>query len=1017
MRKIFLLIVAGLLLITTPLLAQQRRITGTVMSPGSAAPLSGVSVKVKGNRTGVQTDASGKFSIDAKAGDILEFSYVGFETYEVRLTAASSDLSISLKSKDNSLDEVIVTAMDIKRNPKSLGYSVQKIEGEEIAQTGRTNFINSLQGRVAGLTIGTTSGVPGSSSSIVLRGGTSFDGNNQPLFVIDGIPVDNSTLAEGSLLNDAANRNADYGNRMGDLDPNDIESITVLKGPAATALYGIEAANGALVITTKKGKKGAMKVTYSNNFRLENSTRFPERQMIYGTGNNGVSSNTTISHWGAEIGNAPTYDNVGNFFKTGFLNSHNLNISGGSELLSATISLNNLSQDGTVPNTEYARRSIRMNLSSTLSPKLKMNASANYIYNKNRKGTKGANSFYYYTLIWPITSDIRNWQNENGERVNLLDQDDTFDNPFFDVNKNGTSDNTKRILLNGSISYDVTEWFNITGRVGYDEYTSNGLTFFDPLSNQSIPNKANAKAVGGIMLDYISQFKLLNSYFLMNFKKKFGNFNTALTTGVNADDRESRTESRYGETFNVPGLISINNVSTTSIQGATRGYRRRAIGVFGDLKLDYKNFLFLNLTGRNDWSSTLPVQNNSFFYPSASLSFVFTDLMKLTGTTFTYGKLRASVAQVGKDAPPHKFNPALNSFTRTGGGFAVGFFGPNPNIKPETTTSWEIGGEFRFLNNRLTLDATYYQVRSKDQIVSPRLSYASGYILQIVNSGVMQNKGFELLITGKPVVKKDFSWNVIGNFFLNRNKVISLPGDFKEFYLSDTWLAGNVRAGYVAGQSYYSFTGVGYQMTADGQVKIGTNGYPLLDGSFHYIGNREPKFNLGITNTFRYKNLSLSFLWDWKNGGDIFNATDYSLTSAGLSLRTLERGTTKVFDGVDINGVKNTLPVPLTQAYFQSRTLGGLNEINFIERDINWLRLRDINLSYTIPDAAFKKIFIKGVDINVGVSNLVLITNYTGADPDVNGLNASNRGSGGVGFDYFSLPAPVAFQFGLNVRF
>ncbi len=1016
MRKILTLIVAGFLLFTTSLLAQQRKITGTVTSPVNGAPLSGVSVKVKGERTGVQTDASGMYTINAKTGDVLQFSYVGFDIIEQKVST-SSEVSVVLKSKDNSLDEAVVTAMDIKRNPKSLGYSVQKVTGEEIAQTGRSNFLNSLQGRVAGLSIGATGGLPGASSSIVLRGGTSFDGNNQPLFVIDGIPVDNSTLSEGSLLNDAANRNADYGNRMGDLDPNDIESITVLKGPSATALYGIEAANGALVITTKKGKKGAIKVSYSNNFRFENSTRFPERQMEYGTGTLGVSSNTTISHWGDKIGNAPTYDNVSNFFKTGFLNSHNLSLSGGSELLSTTISLNNLSQDGTVPNTNYVRRSIRMNLSSTISPKLKMNGSANYIFSKNNKGTKGANSFYYYSLIWPIVKDMRNWQNDNGERVNLLDQDDTFDNPYFDVNKNGTSDNTKRILLNGSLSYDVTSWFNLTGRVGYDEYTTNGLTFYDPESNQSIPNRANSKAVGGIMLDYVSQFKLLNSYFLMNFKKSFGNFNTALTTGLNLDDKLSRTDSRYGETFNVPGLISINNVRSSSIQAATRGYRRRTVGVFGDLKLDYKNYLFLNITGRNDWSSTLPVQNNSFFYPSASLSFVFTDLWKPAGTAFTFGKLRASLAQVGKDAPPHKFNPALDNFSRTGGGFAVSFFGANPNIKPETTTSWEIGGEFRFFNNKLTVDATYYSVRSKDQIVTTRLSYSSGYILQIVNSGVMQNRGFELLVTGKPVVKKDFSWNVIGNFYLNRNKVIALPGGFPEFYLSDTWLAGNVRAGYVPGQSYYAFSGVGFQKSADGQTIIGANGYPARDGSFHYIGSREPNFNLGITNVLRYKNFTLGMLWDWKNGGDIFNGTEYALTSAGLSERTLQRGQSIVFDGVDINGVKNTQSVVLSQAYFQSSTLGGLNEENFIERDINWLRLRDINLSYTIPESAFKNIFIKGVDINAGVSNLVLITNYTGADPDVNGLNASNRGSGAVGFDYFSLPAPVAFQLGLNIRF
>ena len=1015
MMKFQVLLVALFTFSATVLFGQQKTVTGKVTGE-SGQFLSNVTVNIKGTNRTVQTNSSGSFSIQASMGDVLMITFVGYTTKEIKVGTGNT-ISVALVPVTKEMEDVVISAFGQTKAKKSIGYSIQKINGDEIAQTGRTNFINSLQGRVAGLTVGNTGGLPGASSTIVLRGGTSFDGNNQPLFVIDGIPVDNSTLAEGSLLNDAANRSADYSNRIGDIDPNDIESITVLKGPAATALYGIEAANGALVITTKKGRKGKMQITYSNNFRFENSTRFPERQMMYGTGNNGVSANNTLAHWGAPIGTATTYDNVKNFFKTGFLNSHNINISGGNDLLSTSISLNNLSQDGTVPNTNYIRRSIRMNLSSTVSSRLKFNGSANYIYSENKKGTKGANSFYYYSLIWPITADMRNWQNDNGERVNLLDQDDTFDNPYFDVNKNGSRDNTKRLLLNGSVSYDIADWFNITGRVGYDEYTTNGLTFYDPESNQSIPNRANAKAVGGIMLDYISQFKLLNSYLLLNFKKSFGDFNGTLTTGLNADDRKSRTDSRYGETFNVPGLISINNVNQSSLEAATRGYRRRVVGVFGDLKVDYKNFIFLNLTGRNDWSSTLPVKNNSFFYPSASLSFVFSDLLHTTGSTFTYGKLRASFAQVGKDAPPHKFNPALDNFTRTGGGFAVSFFGANPNIRPETTTSLELGGEFRFLNNKLSVDATYYRVRSKDQIVTTRLSYASGYILQIVNSGVMQNQGLELLVTGKPIEKKNFSWNVIGNFALNRNKVIALPGGFPEFYLSDTWMAGNVRAGYVAGQSYYSFTGVGFQMTADGKTKIGSSGYPLRDGSFHYIGNREPKFTLGLTNIFRYKNFSLGFLWDWKQGGDIFNATDYGLTSAGLSKRTLDRGKTIVFDGVDANGEKNTQQVTLTQAYFQSSTLGGLNEYTFIERNINWLRLRDINLSYIIPEKSFKNTFIKGLEINAGASNLILITNYTGADPDVNGLNASNRGSGAVGFDYFSLPAPVAFQFGITARF
>lgn len=1020
MRKIvlglFFLLLAGIF----PALAQEKTISGKVSSKGDGSPLPAVTVAIKGTNRAAQTDASGNYSIRAAVGQTLQFTSVGFLSKEVKVGNASR-IDISLESDNKQLGEVVVTAFGQAKEKKALGYSVQQVGGEEIAQTGRTNFINSLQGRVAGLDIGTTGGMPGASSTIVLRGGTSFDGNNQPLFVIDGIPVDNSTLAEGSLLNDGANRGADYNNRIADIDPNDIENITVLKGPAATALYGIDAANGAIVITTKKGKLGSMSVTYNNNFRFEKNTRFPERQTVYGTGTNGVSADNVISHWGDKIpSGTPIYDNVKNFFKTGFLNSHNLSVAGGTRMLSGNVSFNQLDQDGTVPHTGYKRQSLKMGLSSELSPKLHINGSANYIYTNNKKGTKGANSFYYYSLIWPITADMSNWVDNNGERVNLLDgTEDYFDNPYFDLNRNGNSEENKRILLNGSVSYDVANWFNITGRAGYDTYTTYGLTFYDPESNQTIPNKANAKAVGGVMLDYTQRFSLLNYYLLMNFKHKIGNFNGTLTTGLNIDQRENRVDSRYGETFIVPGLVSINNTDRDTREAETRGYRRRLVGVFGDFKIDYKNYLFLNLTGRNDWSSTLPLANRSFFYPSASMSFVFTDAFRsLTSDFLSYGKLRASVAQVGKDAPPHKWDPALTAFTRTGGGFAVGFFGGNPNIRPETTTSTEFGGEFRFLNNRLSLDVTYYSVKSKDQIVSPRLSYASGYILQIVNAGTMQNRGLEVMASAKPIQRKEFSWNVSANFYFNRNKVVELPGGFSEFYLSDTWLAGNVRAGYVPGQSYYSFTGYGYKYNEKGEMLIGDNGYPVRDATFHLIGNRQPKFNMGLTNRFQYKNWFLSFLWDWRNGGDIFNATDYSLTYAGLSKRTLDRGKMMVFPGVNsTTGLPNTQEVQLSQAYYTSATLGGYNEYNFIERDIYWFRLRDVNLSYSLPARLFTSSFIKSVDVSAGASNLVLISNYTGADPDVNGLNASNRGSGAVGFDYFSLPAPIAFQFGITARF
>ncbi len=1021
--------------------AQARIISGKVTSSEDGSSLPGVNITVKGTSIGVISDVDGSYKLNVPTdATTLVYSFIGFQKVEVTIGNRTT-IDLELKVDTRQLNEVVVTSFGIKKEKKELGYAIQEIKGEELAETVRPNVVNALQGRIAGVTVGTTSGLPGSSSSIVIRGATSLGSNNQPLFVIDGVPVSNNTLSEGLLLNDAPNRNSDYTNRIADLNPNDIESITVLKGPAAAALYGIDAAAGAIIITTKQGAKGKTRIEYTGNLQFERITRFPKTQEEYGfsSGVLGVVAgssipNAVIGAWGARIPEGtPRFDNTRNVFGWGFNNIHNLNVSGGNETFTYNVSAGVLRQNGSIPNTAYERNTFKISNSAQLSPKIKITTSVNFTNAATDRSpvTKGPGSVYYNTLLYPRTQDINNWQGNNGALLGVVPDlngdgsgDDVFDNPNFNSEKNRVRDVTNRLLLNASISYDVTSWFNITGRAGYDWYNTAGQTVYDPLSWARFPNKSVSRVVGGILSEYEEKSRILNTFLLFNFKKKFGDFNTGLTFGHNIFTTNYRVDSRYGEGFLVPDLPSISNTNNTRREQATRGTRRNLVGVFGELKFDYKNMVFLSITGRNDWSSTLPEANRSFFYPSVTGSIVLSELLDIDPAgKLSFAKIRANYAQVGKDAPPHQILPALQEFTRTGGGYNIGFFGPNPKIVPETTTSYEVGLDLKFFNNRLGIDFTYYQLRSKNQITQPRLSYASGYILQLVNAGEVENRGIELMITGSPIRKEYFSWDVIANFGLNRNKVLSLPGDFTEFYLSDTWLAGGARAGYIPGESILSITGNSVLKDANDNVLIGANGFPVRDARYNLIGNRQPLFNLGITNSIKYKNFSLSFLFDIRVGGDIFNGTDWALTNFGLGSRTSERGSRKIFEGVrQSDGQPNTQEVELTQAYF-SNYLGGANpagliEQNYIEKNINWLRLRDISLRYSLPKMIFANSkFIKNVDLNVTGTNLWLLTNYTGADPDVNGLNASSRGSGAVGFDYFSVPAPIAVAFGVKVGF
>ncbi|WP_080241568.1 SusC/RagA family TonB-linked outer membrane protein [Spirosoma rigui] len=1000
--------------------AQDRTITGKVLSADDNTPIPGASVVVQGTTRGTTTDAVGNFRIQASRGQTLRVSFIGTTTQDV-VVGNADVVTISLKQEASALNEVVVTALGIKQEKRALGYSVQEVKGTDLAQTQRENFLNSLNGRVAGAMITSTSGNPGASTSIMLRGISSIGSNNQPLFVVDGLPIDNKTFSQGALVSDSPNRNNDYQNRAADINPNDIETLTVLKGPEAAALYGIDAASGAIVITTKKGAAGRGRITYDNAFRFDDAYRFPKFQTTFGPGDNGAFNTPTRAYFGPRYASdAPRFDNVGNFFQTGFTQRHNLSVEGGSDRSTYRLSTSYTTQTGVVPNTKFDRTSIRLTGSSKVSDKFDVTTSFNYIGTQNIKAGKGAGSTLLALLYWPVTDDARNYLNSDGTRRRLLttaNSDVTdIDNPFFSVYKNQNSDRTNRILGNATLNYDVASWLNLRTVLGADIYSTLGNQLAHPQSNLGYSTR-------GSIENFTQVSQLLNGQFLATAKKQFGDVNTSLLVGTAVEDRRDNTDAVLGQQFYDPNFNGINNTPPTTQRAKNTLIRRRLQGVFGQLTVNYKDLLYVNATGRNDWSSTLPIASRSFFYPSVSTSLVLTEIPALQGGKIvSFAKIRASYAEVGKDAPPYNVASNLAAQPTTGGGLSYGVYGGNPGLKPERTQSYEIGTDVRLFNGRLTADVAYFSRNAKDQITAPRISYATGFVLQYINSGTINSRGIEVQLGGNPVRRGDFNWDVLANFTRNESTVKSIPAGQTEFYVSDTWLFANVRNSLFVGRPATTFGGNAYLRNDRGDILINpTTGYPIKNTNFVEIGDRNPDFLIGLTNTFRYKNWNLSALLDIRKGGDVYNANELYLYVQGLSRFTVDREQARVVKGVLRDGLENTATptvntIQVTPSVRNDFYSSAYVDEDFIEKDINWMRLRDVTLSYTFPATMLaRQKAIKAASVFFTGTDLFLLTNYTGADPAVNGLNASTGGSGAAGFDYGTIAAPRGLSFGLRV--
>ena len=923
MRK-FSLILTLMMFIAVLAIAQTRSITGRVLDE-TGQPVSGASVVIKGSNTGSSADATGDFTINAKTGDVLVISAVGIPSKEVKVNAGST-LQVSLTRQSQNLSEVVVTALGVQRQKRALGYATQQVSGNDLNRGQNSNPIAALQGKVSGVNITTGSNNPGSSTRIVLRGGSSITGSNQPLMVVDGVPISNDNFfPDAAGTNNSLNNQVDYGNRGNDINPEDIESISVLKGPAATALYGQNASNGAVIITTKKGvrawagKKYA--VTYSTSFGLPDVLKLPDFQNEFGQGNvEGVKDDRRENFsWGLPFDNqarpwgqivngkqqikpySALENNVKDFFDIGNTWNNNISLSGGGEKTTFYLSFNALTNKGVVPSTKYNKYGIRLNASSAFTDNL--TGSANIYYSKinSQLANTGQSDGSFLDNVYQTPRDIslvdlKDLSNPYNSMNAKTDSGDYYGyygaytiNPYYALASFKNFNNVDRFTSSYSLEYKPWKSVSIVDRFGLDsysdrryqkwnKYSSNSFeSFFDGFYEE--PYGGSPRSYPGKYSQDFYTYNQYNNDLMITFTQNLSsNVNLRALLGHNL--REEKLDNTYAAT-NVKGIINDNpnllslDDSNGPIDASNTTSNRRIMGVYGNLDLSYSNYLFLNLTGRNDWSSTLPRGNNSFFYPSASVSFVFSELLKNV-KALNYGKLRVSWASVGHDAPPYRLVTVSGKTDILGGYGSTTFpFGGtipgysqsdrflNGNLKPEKTGSFEVGTEMAFANNRLGLDFSWFSNTSVDQIIDAPIAPSTGYTARTINTGKITNKGIELLVKGSPVSTRNFRWDMSATFTKVNNKVVSLNEGVDQITLGGFSGMTIVAA---VGRPYGTFYSEDI-VTQNGQPVVDSaTGLPLHTTNPVYKGSYLPDFLASFRNNVSYKGLTLSVLFDMKKG-------------------------------------------------------------------------------------------------------------------------------------------------------
>ncbi len=1044
MKRIYAIFMLSCLMLPVLLRAQNPVIRGTVTASDGGNPLPGVTIQVKGSAGGATTNADGSFSLTAPNTNVtLIFSFVGYLRQEVPAGGRTS-LQVSLRPDTRNLEQVVVTALGIKKEKRALGYAVQDVGSAELITSKQTNVVNALQGKVAGVQISSTGGAPGQGARIIIRGINSLDPNksNQPLFVVDGVPIDNDTYAATGVDDTRG-----MSNRAADINPDDIENISILRGGAATALYGLRAANGAVVITTKSGKAGRLMVGVTSTFGIDNVNKIPDVQTRFTQGYMGEYDPASFwPSWGPTVEEgrkldpthpAELFNNYKRAYRTGTQFRNTVNLSGGTDKAVFSSSFSSLNQDGVVPFSDYKNYSARLNGELHFSEKFKMGASLNYI---NSGGNRiNADRYGEQLIYWSPRWDVKDYIKPDGTQKTYGVEND---NPMFTLYNNRFVDNVNRLIGNVNFTYSPFHWLDLIYRAGTDYYTDNRL-YTAPGPKGLADELPSGDAGAGFVHEYQLSKRTLNSTFIANFKNKITDrLSSDLKLGHDLYETKFKRLATEGDTLDIPDLLIMQNAKR--VVSTQEAINYRIIGFFGDWTLNWDNYLYLNVTGREDLTSTLPHGRNSFFYPSVSIGYIFTDHLKLSGNVLTYGKLRASWARQGKDPLPYKivsgYEPLADGpIDNTVIGWTRADVKTDPELKPEFTNTFEAGAELRFFANRLGLDFTWYNSKTTDLLMSVPTAPSAGYDVFYTNAGSMRNRGIEISLNGTPVKSKNFNWDVRVNFSANRNKVLALRPDVTEVLLGTQFGYANSTAtqkdivgypvGAIFGTSYGRYGDDASSPLIDKNKPIliqnsgSLAGFPVINSTQKYLGNTQPKWIGAITNSFSYKALTFSFLFDVRQGVKKYNQFANFMAAFGASKMTENRDQTTTFSGVYADGKANDMPVFLGQGVgpdgrnygdgYYRRIYRGVTEA-FVE-DASWVRLRNVSLSYRLPGSLLSRThFISGVNITLTGNNLWLHTKYTGFDPESSSNNASSNTDGFAGFTY---PAVRSFLASINVTF
>lgn len=1012
-----------------------------------SGPLIGVSVMVVGTTNGTITDMDGNFTLECNAGDELEISYIGYNTIRVK---AQSNMQITLEESSTELEEVVVTALGIKRDRKALGYGLSEVKGEELTKAKETNVINSLAGKVAGLVVSNTAGGASGSTRVMLRGTTELTGNNQPLYVVDGVPLDNTNFGSAGEQG-----GYDLGDGISAINPDDIETMTVLKGPAASALYGSRASHGVILITTKKAEQEKVSVEYNGSFTVDTQlAKWDDVQEIYGMGDNGQyqldASSGTNQSWGvkADMIDKTYFDgsvhpfliypnNTSSFFRTGLTAQNTAVLSVNTGKTGVRFSFTDMRNKDILPNTNMSRDNFNLRVNTSAGP-IDFDFSANYTREnvKNRPALGSSQSNVgknlmtlasTYNIEW-----LKNYQNADGTYANWNGNDQYNRNPYWDLYKNENKSVKDVFRFTAKAIYNIDKHLKIQGTLGTDINNMN----FDDFIARSTPGVLPGKLTNSIFNN-----RTLNAEILALYNNNWGSFDLNATLGGNIFKVDNKTTVITATDQQMDGVVSIINYAEQNVQPST--YKKQINSLYASASLGYRSTYYLEGTVRGDRSSTLPSSNNTYIYPSVSGSIVFTNFIKNSNikNVFSFGKVRASWAKVGSDTDPYQLalNYATGKYSYPG--FTIGVINnytqPNSDLKPTMTSSYELGAELKFFNGRLGIDLTYYNQTSKDQIISLASSASSGYQSRLINAGKIQNKGIELAINGRVLQIKDFAWDAGFNFSKNSNKVLELVEGMDFFQLADASWAG-VSVGAEVGKDYGSILGTDFKRNENGDILIDKNtGLPLYDENLKTLGNSTWDWTGGFYSTFTYKNFHLYAAFDIKMGADLYSFSMRSAYLTGKATGTLPgreewyrseearkaAGMTEeqwrtagkceglIVDGVVDNGdgtySKNTYAVN-PQNYWKS--VAEKAPALFIY-DNSYIKCREITFGYTFPSSMLGK-FVKSLSLSFVARNPFIVwKNIPNIDPD------SNYNTSGMGLEYGSLPSRRSYGFNINVKF